>query len=179
MKSKDMKLNTALAAAIVMTLSTVVTGAHADAPGQDWKGYAGVSCLPSSENADIRRGVSGSGPAFANMGARTTTAYCPIVRDVSEGGPNRLELVRVRVRDRHPQFNVRCQLRSHSINGTVVDFDETSTVGTGIQTLSMGPLDANNWGSYTLICSLPGRGEQPDQHLPSYIINYRVDEFTL
>jgi hypothetical protein len=175
MKSKNMKLNTALAAAIVMALSTVVTGAHAD----DWKGYAGVSCLPSSENADIRRSVSGLRPAFANMGARTTAALCPIVRDVSEGGPNRLELVRVRVRDRHPQFNVRCVLRSHSIDGAVVDLDEDSTVGTGIQTLSMGPLDANNWGSYTLICSLPGRGEQPNQHLSSYIINYRVDESTL
>ena len=40
--------------------------------------------------------------------------------------------------------------------------------------LQLGPVNANNWGSYVLSCELPGRNAADG--LQSYIVNYRVDE---
>lgn len=149
--------------------------AYADATNQDWKGYAGVNCLPQSNNSEIRRSAVAH-PAFANTGASADSVFCPVVRDVSEGAPNRVTEVRLRVRNRGVT-PLSCEFRSWDINGGLVaSATAAAAAGSDFQTLTMGPVpvSASNWGSYTLICQLPGR--HPSTSLPSYIINYRVDE---
>jgi len=147
--------------------------AYADAPGLDWKGYAGVNCLPQSNNSDIRRSAVGH-PALANASASAISVFCPVVRDVAEGGPGRVRLVRLRVRNRGIT-PLTCIFTSWSIGGGfVASASAIAPAGSGFQTLTMGPVNATTWGSYTLICQVPGR--HPATSLQSYIINYRVDE---
>ncbi len=143
--------------------------AHA-APEPNWAGYAGVNCVPSSSNHSVRRSVVGGQPIFGNQGSSTITVFCPVTRHVSEGGTNRVQLVRVRLRNR-AAVSTRCEFRSHDISGNTVDV-KSALFPTGETVQSMGPLNASNWGSYSLNCQLPGLVGG----LPSYIVNYRVDE---
>jgi hypothetical protein len=154
-----------LMAAIMAAAS--VGSAHA----ADWKGYAGVNCMSSDNTAEIRRSAAGQ-PAFANMGDTTFTAFCPVVRDDSVGGRSAATAA-VRYRNRNSEVAVSCQFKSFDINGTLVD-SASVAVPFGETTLSLGPVSAQNAGTYVLVCQLPGRDSST--HLPSYIIDYRVLE---
>lgn len=154
-----------LMAAILAAAS--VGSAHA----ADWKGYAGVNCMSTNNTAEIRRSAVGQ-PAFANMGDVTLTAYCPVVRDDSVGGRNAATAA-VRYRHRNSEVASSCQFKSFDINGTLVD-SVTVAVPSGETTLSLGPINAQNAGTYVLLCQLPGR--DPGTQLPSYIVDYRVLE---
>ena len=165
--------------AIISTIKIVGTyaTAYADAVGHDWKGYAGVNCLPSSDSATYRRSVSGVSTAFSNSGSSAMSVYCPVVRDEAAGGNNRVLAVSVLLRNRHSTSDVRCEFSSHAIDGVKFDSDTAICPSNGSDntcTLSMGPINTSNWGSYALTCSLPGRN--PVTNLQSYIVNYRVDE---
>jgi hypothetical protein len=149
-------------------------GAAMSAQASDWKGYAGVGCLPQSQNDSIRRSAIGQS-AFANMGDSTITVFCPVVRDEWEGGATRVAAVAVRFRNRNASVQGRCEFITFDLTGHPVD-SRTALAPFGETTLRMGPLNANNWGSYTLTCQIPGR--DPQTNLPSYIVNYRVDEAT-
>lgn len=157
-----------LAAALATCL---LAPAWAEVPGQDWKGYTGLSCLSQNPSDNLRRSAVNH-PAIANQGAGQTTVYCPVVRDESAGGPNRVAAVAVRVVNRHPTLALRCDFASHDQTGAKVDA-KTASVPQGEHTLQLGPVNAHNWGSYSLLCQLPG---VPAGGLPSYIVNYRVDE---
>ena len=81
--------------------------------------------------------------------------------------------VAVRFRNRNSKVDGRCEFSSRDING--MTHDTKSVVAPfGENTLTMGPVNASNWGSYVLSCQLPGVDAATG--LPSYIVNYRVDE---
>lgn len=178
MNTKTLKgLGTAVSLLVGMSFNTVyadpdyTTSAGTD---QNWKGYTAVNCQPQSNNSDIRRSAVGT-PALSNTGTSATTVYCPVVRDVPQGGENRVLLVRAYVRNRSSVAALRCEFRSHDINGNPHDSAvAVAPPSSDFMTLDMGPVDASNWGSYLLTCQLPGR--DPVTNLQSYIINYRVDE---
>jgi hypothetical protein len=159
---------------IALGASVAATGANADAAGQDWKGYSAVGCLATSDGANVRRSSAGDS-AISNMGTSTISVFCPVVRDVSAGGPNRVSAVAVRVRNRHATQSLRCDFSVRDINGRTFAVDTASAPpGADYRVLQLGPLNASNWGSYVLICQIPGRN--PADNFPSYIVNYRVDE---
>lgn len=150
----------------------------APAAASDWKGYAGVNCLSQNNTDAVRRSAVGQ-PALANSGTSTLTVYCPVVRDVEVGGDNRVKAVAVRVRNRHSTGNITCEFSSFNQDGVKID------TKTGVlppdpvdhdveDDIRLGPLNAHNWGSYVLLCQLPGR--HATNNLQSYLINYRVDE---
>ena len=148
-------------------------GAHADNAGQDWKGYAGVNCMGQNISDPIRRSAVNQ-IALANTGTSTITVFCPVVRDVSEGGEDRVTLVRVRLRNRNQTEAGSCEFSSRDINGHQVESKSAvAPPNSGETVLQLGPLNALTWGSYVLSCKLPGRDPKNGQ---SYIINYRVDE---
>jgi hypothetical protein len=158
-------------AATAIAASLSLGPVYADTPGRDWKGYAGVNCLPASPNHDIRRSAIGQ-IGFANHGTGTITVFCPVVRDVAEGGENRVAAVAVRMRNRS-SVDGRCEFSSRDINGMTHD-TKSVVFPPGEFVKTMGPINASNWGSYVLSCQLPGL--HPTTKLPSYIVNYRVDE---
>lgn len=149
-----------------------VSPAHADIAGQDWKGYAGVNCMSSDNTAAIRRSAVNQ-TALANAGTSTITVFCPVVRDESVGGDNRVAAVAVRFRNRNSTVSGRCEFSSHDQTGTKIA-TKSAVAPFGESTLQLGPLNAHNWGSYVLACQLPGRDAATG--LQSYIVNYRVDE---
>lgn len=156
---------------IALGASVVATGANA---AQDWKGYSAVGCLAQSDGANVRRSASGDS-ALANMGTSTVSVFCPVVRDVSAGGPNRVSAVAVRVRNRHATLALRCDFSARDINGATFAVRTASAPpGAGYMTLQLGPVNTSNWGSFVLICQIPGRN--PADNLASYLVNYRVDE---
>ena len=138
----------------------------------DWKGYSGLGCLSQNPSDNVRRSAANH-PALANMGAGATTVYCPVVRDTAEGGPGKVAEVAVLVENRHPSVPLRCDFASHNQAGDKID-SKTASVPMGRHTIRMGPLDTHNWGHFSLLCQLPGAS--PTTGLPSYVINYRVDE---
>jgi hypothetical protein len=147
--------------------------AYADVAGQDWKGYAAVNCLASSDGANIRRTSSGQS-GFANQGSSTITVFCPVVRDVSEAGDDRVTRVRVHFRNRNAKVDGRCEFSSRDSSGMTVDTKSVvAPFGENELTIE-GPIVATAWGSYVLSCQLPGL--DADSGLPSYLVNYRVDE---
>jgi hypothetical protein len=146
--------------------------AHADAAGQDWKGYPGVNCLSQNDSDSVRRSAVAQ-TAFANMGTSAITVFCPVVRDVSAGGDNRVAAVAVRFRNRNSTAAGRCEFSSHDISGAKID-SKSAAAPFGETTLELGPVNAHNWGSYVLSCQIPGRDRSTG--LVSYIVNYRVDE---
>lgn len=162
------------AALVAVGALTLSAPTHADAQGQDWKGYAGVNCVGQSHNTTLRRsGVST--PALSNTGTSTVHVFCPVVRDEWAGGDNRVSAVAMRVRNRNSLLPLTCEFSSHNINGVkIAKKTAVAPAGSGELTLQLGPMNAHNWGSYMLQCSLPGR--DPVTGLQSYIINYRVDE---
>jgi len=174
MNANPTLLRAASALAATMALMAMAPAAHADAAGRDWKGYNGVGCLPTSENSDIRRSAAGV-PSIANDGTTATTVYCPVVRDVSAGGKDRVAVVAVRFRNRNASSNGTCLFKSYDINGKLVD-SNTANAPYGETVLQLGPVNANNWGSYVLMCQIPGKDAKTG--LSSYLINYRVDEST-
>ncbi|MEQ1559574.1 MAG: hypothetical protein ABL933_11635 [Methyloglobulus sp.] len=134
-----------------------------------------MNCVPTNENSavSLSRSVSGSSVAISNTGITPVSVFCPIVRDVSEGGTDRVKAVRILVNDRNPTAAIRCNFSSHDQNGVMVDSASDASVG-GVETLTMDGINASTWGSYALICQIPGRN--PVTNLQSYLINYRVDE---
>jgi hypothetical protein len=148
--------------------------AHADAAGQDWKGYSAVNCVGQSHNDPIRRSAVGQ-PGFANTGTSLITVFCPVVRDVSAGGDNRVSAVALRFNNRNKTVAGRCEFSSHDITGKKIDTKSAvAPAGSGETVLQLGPVNAHNWGSYVLSCQIPGR--DASTNLQSYLINYRVDE---
>ena len=158
--------------ALALAGAALIGPAHADADNQDWKGYAGVNCMAQSNNDSIRRSAVNQA-AFANTGTSTITVFCPVVRDVAEGGDNRVSAVAVRFRNRNSAMTGRCEFSSHDINGLKID-SKSAVAPFGETTLKLGPVNAHNWGSYVLSCQVPGRDAATN--LQSYIVNYRVDE---
>jgi hypothetical protein len=156
----------------VLATVTSIGPAQADVAGQDWKGYAGVNCMSSDNTAAIRRSAVLQ-TALANTGTSTITVFCPVVRDESVGGTNRVAAVAVRFRNRNASVTGRCEFSSHDQSGTKIA-SKSAAAPFGETTLQLGPLNAHNWGSYVLSCQLPGR--DPSTGLQSYIVNYRVDE---
>jgi hypothetical protein len=156
----------------VLATVTSIGPAQADVAGQDWKGYAGVNCMSSDNTAAIRRSAVLQ-TALANTGTSTITVFCPVVRDESVGGTNRVAAVAVRFRNRNASVMGRCEFSSHDQSGTKIA-SKSAAAPFGETTLQLGPLNAHNWGSYVLSCQLPGR--DPSTGLQSYIVNYRVDE---
>jgi hypothetical protein len=177
-------LNTAVAAGVKLGKLTVcsaiiggfvVAPSYADSPGRDWKGYSAVGCLSSGDASSVHRSVTDVSTSFGNLGTSTMTVHCPVVRDEAEGGNNRVAAVRVYLRNRNSSADAKCEFSSRTITGE--KFDSASGLvprGSGYGTIDLGPVNASNWGSYTLTCQLPGR--DPTSNLPSYIVNYRVDE---
>jgi len=165
---------TLIRAASALATMVALTAMAPAAQASDWKGYNGVGCLPTSENSDIRRSAAGV-PSIANDGTTATTVYCPVVRDVSEGGKDRVAVVAVRFRNRNASSNGTCLFKSYDINGKLVD-SNTANAPYGETVLQLGPVNANNWGSYVLQCQIPGKDAKTG--LSSYLINYRVDEST-
>ena len=163
-----LRFSSALAIASAASIGT----AHADAPGQDWKGYAGVNCMAQSNTDPIRRSAVNQ-TAFANTGTSTITVFCPVVRDEAEGGDNRVSAVAVRFRNRNSAVTGRCEFSSHDISGLKID-SKSAVAPFGETTLKLGPVNAHNFGSYVLSCQVPGRDAATN--LQSYIVNYRVDE---
>lgn len=158
--------------AVAFAAAALISPAHADVAGQDWKGYAGVNCLPQSNNDAIRRSAIGQ-PALANAGTSAISVFCPVVRDESAGGDNRVTAVAVRFRNRNSTVSGSCEFSSFDQSGTKID-SKSAAAPFGETTLQLGPLNAHNWGTYVLACQLPGR--DPATNLQSYIVNYRVDE---
>jgi hypothetical protein len=147
--------------------------AHADEPGQDWKGYAGVNCLSSNDSANVRRSAVNQ-IGFANHGTSTITVFCPVVRDVSEASDLRVTRIRVHFRNRNSKVDGRCEFSSRDSLGMNVD-SKSVAAPFGEHTLTIeGPIKAETWGSYVLSCQLPG--VDAETGLPSYIVNYRIDE---
>ena len=144
-------------------------GAHA---ATDWKGYAGVNCMAQSNSDPMRRSAVNQ-TAFANTSTGLVTVFCPVVRDVWEGGDNRVSAVAVRFRNRNSAVTGRCEFSSHDQSGYKIA-TQTLAAPFGETTLNFGPMAAESWGSYVLTCLLPGR--DPASGLQSYIVNYRVDE---
>lgn len=138
----------------------------------DWKGYAGVNCLPQNPTDSVRRSAVAN-PAIANTGAGVLTVYCPVVRDEEVGSPTRVSAVRIRFNNRNSAVNGSCEFASFDIDGTKVD-SKSVVAPFGLHTLTMGPVAAHNWGSYVLSCQIPGR--DASSNLQSYILSYRVDE---
>lgn len=162
-----------LAACAALAAISAASAAHAGgAPGRDWKGYAGVNCLPQSSNDPVRRSAVNQS-ALANTGTTSITVFCPIVRDEPVGGPARLAEVKLLMRNRHATVSGACELSAHDIDGFKTA-TQTAVVPPGGGLVVFGPMNTTNWGSYALQCSLPGR--DPATGLQSYIVNYRVDE---
>jgi hypothetical protein len=166
----SMKTLTRIAAAAAIASGAAGAATAGDAPGQDWKGYAGVNCLPQSNNDPVRRSAVAQ-TAFSNTGTSTITVFCPVVRDDPVGGPARVTST-VLMRNRSA-ISGSCEFSSHDIEGRKVD-TKTAVIPPGEVPTSIGPLNTTNWGSYVLQCALPGR--HPTTGLQSYIVNYRIDE---
>ena len=149
-----------------------ISPAHADFAGQDWKGYSGVNCMSQNVGEAVRRSAVNQSGLF-NIGTSTVRVFCPVVRDVSEAGDNRVTAVAVRFRNRNSTVTGRCEFSSHDQNGIRIA-TRSAPAPFGETTLQLGPMDASAWGSYVLQCELPGRDSVTG--LQSYIVNYRVDE---
>ena len=105
--------------ALALAGAASIGPAHA-VGGQDWKGYAGVNCIAQSNNDPLRRSAVNQ-TALANTGTSTITVFCPVVRDVAEGGDNRVSAVTVHMRNRNTAVSGRCEFSSHDINGLKID----------------------------------------------------------
>ncbi|MDX1811123.1 MAG: hypothetical protein R3240_04195, partial [Gammaproteobacteria bacterium] len=135
---------TALSLTSLLVLSTPTMA-------NDWKGYAGSSCVPISDNADFTRTLGGA--YRVNSGA--SFVQCPIVRDFAAGKVGRVLRARVRLTDRNSTDSGYCTFRSRNINGGTFDSQTVRWTGTGDKTITFGPIDASNWGSYMIRCRLP------------------------
>lgn len=138
--------------AVATLLATQSVSADLAETNNDWKGYNGAFCKPSNSQLDVRSTLSG----IANWEDRAVTIYCPIVRDKAEGGPDNVN-VSVRLFNNNGSRGGYCTLVSRNINNAVtVDFDRRSWPGGySNRTIRLGPVDANNWGSYMVYCRLP------------------------
>jgi hypothetical protein len=156
--------------AIVMTLTALGGGlAQAQDGAGDWKGYPGSNCLPHSGANDVRRLTSGT---LSNWQDSATIVHCPVVRDFAAGGDDRIWNGVVRLYDNNASEDGYCRLVVRTLSGALFAYDHAAWTGTGLKTLNFGPLDASNWGNYSLYCSLPAA----DGPRRSYIRNYAIDE---
>jgi hypothetical protein len=173
---KHLRLHTVHRAAKLACLVGVAAigggAAAADVAGRDWKGYAGVNCMTQEDVGLIRRSAENQ-IAFSNLGTSTLLVFCPVVRDDPGAGNPRVAGVAVRFRNRNAAVTGRCEFSSHDQNGLKID-TKSAVAPFGETTLQLGPLNGASWGSYVLQCQLPGRDSVTG--LPSYIVNYRVDE---
>lgn len=163
-----MKLKTVGSSMALVIAAFATGGALADGAG-DWKGYPGSNCLAHSGANDVRRLTSGT---LSNWQNTSTIVHCPVVRDVAEGGDNRVWAATVRLYDNHPTEDGYCRLVVRTISGATFAWDHAAWTGTGNKTVSLGPLDASNWGNYSLYCSLPAASGASK----SFIRNYALDE---
>lgn len=158
---------------IVLVVTSAIIGlAQADLleTTNDWKGYAGTVCHARSGSIDVRR--SGDG-RLANFQNTPSTVYCPVVRDVAEGGNNRVMQARVRLFNNNSNVGGFCRLVSRNISGGTFAFDHFAwTPGIKNVTATLGPLNASNWGSYMIYCSIPG----VDGARKSFIRSVSLDE---
>lgn len=139
---------------ITFGIVLIATSAMSSLAQADWKGYAGAYCQAHSGANDVRRIGTG---VIANFQATPTTIYCPVVRDVAAGGNNRVKLARVRLFNNNSTVGGYCRLVSRTISGGTFAFDHFSwTPGIKNVTATLGPLNASNWGSYSIYCRLPG-----------------------
>ncbi|WP_127998163.1 hypothetical protein [Piscinibacter defluvii] len=160
-----------LRALLAVAVAGILPHAGALAAGE-WKGYAGVNCLPGNSNDSVRRSAT-SDAALANAGTSTISVFCPVVRDVEASGSPRVLAAVVRMRNRHATASASCEFSVHNQAGNKVG-TVTRVAPFGEHDLNFPAMNAPAWGSYVIRCSLPGR--DPATNLQSYIINYRVDE---
>lgn len=158
------RLAGAKAAIVVLATPLLMATAHAE-----WKGYPGSSCYPANDSADVYRSVTGGG--ISNSGSSSINVFCPVVRDISAGGVDRVQQARVTFSDRNEFENFTCTLRSRTQEGGLVD---SKSVTRATSPIRIRNVDASNWGSYTLVCRIPGRS--PWTNLQSYIISYALEE---
>ena len=158
------RLAGAKAAIAVIATPLLMATAHAE-----WKGYPGSSCYPANDSENVYRSVTGG--SISNPGSSSINVFCPVVRDISAGGVNRVQQARVTFSDRHEFENFTCTLRSRTQEGSLVD---SKSVTRATSPIRIRNVDASNWGSYTLVCRIPGRS--PWTNLQSYIISYALEE---
>lgn len=141
-----------LSLGLVGLLAAGTSQADLDETNNDWKSYNGAFCSAGNNQLDVRVSVSG----IANWESSAVTVYCPVVRDVAKGGPNRVEAA-VRLFNNHSRQGGSCTLVSRDINNKYnVEFDRKSwPAGYKDQIIRLGPINSNNWGSYIIYCSLP------------------------
>jgi len=160
-----------------VSTALALAGAALIGPAQaatDWKGYAGVNCMAQSNTDPMRRSAVNQ-TSLAHTGTSLVTVFCPVVRDVWEGGNSRVSAVAVGFRNRNSTVAGRCEFSSHDITGMKIDSKSAvAPPGSDYTVLQLGPVDAHNWGTYVLSCQVPGR--DAISNLQSYIVNYRVDE---
>ncbi len=149
----------------ITTACALVGLASASAFAEDGKSFPGILCQASGSAQDL----SYSTTSVANRNATTSSAVCPIVRDVMGEPASSIE---VELRDRHEVQNIQCTAYSVSTTGTAAWLQTLSTAGTGFQTLSFDAIEASDWGAYSLVCALPGMTD----NVPSYLATYRISE---
>ena len=163
-------LFTIAAMAFVVT-SSVANLAQADPLGEDLKGYPGSDCLAQSQADDVRRTLNGSVENYQNA---ATIVYCPVVRDVSDLGNNRVTGVRVYITDNHPADDVWCRLNVLNPDGSLFAWDIEFGAGIGNQILNLGPIDASAFGNYVLSCGLPGAVGFDRSSVRTYALSERL-----
>jgi len=138
----------------------------------DWKSYPGAFCQGPNSSTDLRRSGNGS---LSNWQRSPVTVHCPVLRDVQAGGSNRVKLVRISLFNNHRSVGGYCRLVSLNSSGSIIAWDQYNWRG-GFRnvTASLGPLNAQSWGSYHIYCRLPGT----DGARKTFIRNVRVDENT-
>lgn len=147
------------------------TGSVANA---EWSGYNGSSCKVGNSSASFY--ISPLRGDFANSGVNDLTVFCPLVRDNEVGGSEKIREVRVNLRDRNDARDGYCRVVSREFNGSTHDIETKTWTGTGNKIVRLGPIDASNFGSYHLVCRLPGRNGGVSSGVPSYIRSYALEE---
>ena len=136
--------------------------------GDDWKGYAGLNCLPPNAQLDIRRSSSG----LSNWDDRTVTVYCPVVRDHATGSREGIRAARVRLFNNNGQQGGSCTLISRGREGEIIDSEvQTWPAGYEYHDVNFGALDTSNWGYIQIYCRLPAAEGARKSFIQSYAVH--------
>ena len=135
----------------------------------DWKGYNGAFCKGANNLVDVR--VSSSG--ISNWENTSTLIYCPVDRDIAKGGANTV-VAAISLFNNNSQSGGYCTLLSRDRDNTyTIDSDqEFWPAGYGEHTVSLGPVDTNNWGNNIIYCRVPGA----EGSRKTVIRSVRIDE---
>ncbi len=135
----------------------------------DWKGYNGSYCKATNSMLDVRSRLSG----ISNWEDSPTTIYCPVARDVAEGGGNRVEAA-VSLFNNNSQSGGYCTLVSRDINNKITVDSHRVYWPSGYEehTVRLGPVDSSNWGNYMVYCRVPGK----EGNRKTVIRSIRIDE---